>query len=98
VFAKYVRETPVLTLPEAVRRMSGLVADHFGLTGRGYVREGGWADLVVLNPVTVGERATWRLPNAYPEGIDHVLVNGKAAVAGGQPTGALGGQMLTRGA
>ena len=96
VFEKYVHGEHALKFPEAVRRMTGLAADHFGLKDRGYVREGHWADLVVLNPVTVGERATWRMPNEYPSGIDHVLVNGKSAVSDGETTGALGGRMLTR--
>ena len=96
VFEKYVREESVLQFPEAVRRMTGLAADHFCLEDRGYVREGCWADLVVLNPVTVGERATWRLPNSYPAGIEHVFVNGEAAVSDGETTGARGGRMLAR--
>ena len=97
VFAKYVREEHALELPEAVRRMTGLAADHFGLEDRRDVREGCWADLVVLNPVTAGERATWRWPNEYPSGIEHVFVNGEAAVSDGRCTGALGGHMLGRG-
>jgi N-acyl-D-aspartate/D-glutamate deacylase len=96
VLGKFVRDEHALALPEAVRRMTGLVADFLGLEGRGHVREGGHADLVVVNPVTVGEAATWRMPNAYPEGIEHVFVNGVEAVAGGRCTGALGGRMLTR--
>ena len=96
VFAKYVREESAMPMAAAVRRSTGLAADHFGLRDRGYVREGAWADLVVLNPVTVGERATWRLPNEYPSGIEHVFVNGRAAVTSGELTSALGGRMLTR--
>ena len=95
VFEKYVREEQALQLPEAVRRMTGLAADHFGLQDRGYLQEEYWADLVVLNPVTIGERASWRLPNEYPSGIEYVFVNGKAAVKEGETTGELGGSMLT---
>ncbi len=96
VLATFVRDERRLTLPEAVRRMTGLVADHFELEGRGYVREGCRADLVVVDPEQVGEQATWRLPNKYPSGINAVLVNGATAVSGGTPTGALAGEMLTR--
>jgi N-acyl-D-amino-acid deacylase len=96
VLGKFVREDHAVDLPTAVRRMTGLVADFFALEGRGYVRADHQADLVVVNPETVGERATWRLPNAYPEGVEHVFVNGTEAVAKGRCTGALGGRMLTR--
>ena len=96
VFEEFVREKKMLTFPAAVRRCTGLVADHFLLADRGHIREGCWADIVVLNPVSIGERATWRLPNAYPQGVEHVFVNGMAAVRAGSETGALGGRMLTR--
>lgn len=97
VLAKYVREERLLTLPEAIRRMTGLPADHFGLSRRGYVREGYAADLVVLDPARVDERGTWRVPPAYPTGIAHVFVNGQEAVRNGEFTGARGGRMLARG-
>jgi N-acyl-D-amino-acid deacylase len=97
VLAKYVRDERALSLPEAVRRMTGLPADHFGLSRRGYVREGYAADLVVLDPTRVDERGTWRVPAAYPAGIVSVFVNGREAVKNGEFTGARGGRMLTRG-
>ena len=98
VLGKFVRDDGLLEIGDAIRRMSGLAADHFGLEGRGYVREGGQADLVVVALETVGERSTWRLPSAYPKGIDHVFVNGVQAVAEGEFTGRLGGRILTRSA
>jgi N-acyl-D-aspartate/D-glutamate deacylase len=97
VLAKYVRDERALDLPEAVRRMTGLPADHFGLSRRGYVREGYAADLVVLDPARIDERGTWRVPAAYPAGIVSVFVNGREAVRNGEFTGARGGRMLTRG-
>lgn len=97
VLAKYVRDERVLELPAAIRRMTGLPADHFGLTRRGYVREGYAADLVVVDPAQIGERGTWRVPAAYPAGIANVFVNGHEAVRDGEFTGARGGRMLTRG-
>jgi len=96
VLARFVREERRLELGEAVRRMTGLVAEQFGLRDRGYVREGAWADLVVFDANAVDEVGTWRLPSAYPRGIDHVLVNGVPAVEGGSFTGRLAGAMLTQ--
>jgi N-acyl-D-aspartate/D-glutamate deacylase len=96
VLGKFVREEKWLELGEAVRRMSGLPAAHFGLSGRGEVREGFAADLVVLDPETVREEGTWRVPSAYPSGIEHVFVNGVEAVRDGRFTGRLAGTLLTR--
>ncbi len=96
LLGKFVRDEGLLEIGDAIRRMSGLAADHLGLEGRGYVRKGGQADLVVAALETVGERATWRLPSAYPMGIDYVFVNGVQAVAEGEFTGKLGGRILTR--
>jgi N-acyl-D-aspartate/D-glutamate deacylase len=95
ILAKFVRDEGVLSLEEAVRRMSALPADHFRLEGRGYIKEDYWADLVVVDMERVGEVATWRRPCAYPAGIDHVFVNGVGSVSAGQFTGQLGGRMLT---
>ena len=94
VLAKFVREDAKLELPEAVRRMTGLVAEHFGITDRGVIRTGSCADIVIARLDDVAERATWRQPNHYPQGIEHVFVNGAEAVARGQFTGALSGQIL----
>ena len=96
VLAKFVRDEGLLEIGGAIRRMSGLAADHLGLEGRGYIREGGQADLVVADLEGVDERGTWRLPSAYPIGIDEVFVNGVQAVAEGEFTGKLAGRILTR--
>ena len=96
VLASFIRDEGKLDLAAGIRRMTGLVADHFGLADRGYLRPGCHADLVVLDMDSVAERATWRLPNAYPVGIETVLVGGVAAVEAGALTGALAGKMLTR--
>ncbi|MDR7464546.1 MAG: D-aminoacylase [Armatimonadota bacterium] len=97
VLAKFVRDEGVLDLASAVRRMTGLVADHFGLTRLGYIREGYKADLVVLDLAQLQERGTWRLPAAYPCGIEHVFVSGMEVVSKGAFTKRLGGRMLTLG-
>jgi N-acyl-D-aspartate/D-glutamate deacylase len=98
VLARFVRQDRLLDLAGAVRKMTGLPADHFGLAGRGYVREGYAADLVVLDLKRVDEQGTWRVPSAYPTGIDDVFVNGVEAVRESRFTGGRGGRLLTGGA
>ena len=68
---------PLLTLPEAVRRMTSLPAETFGLDGRGRLAEGYWADVVVFDPARIADRATYDAPLARPEGIRYVFVNGR---------------------
>ncbi len=94
VLAKYVRERHVLSLEEAIRRMTSLACDRFGLTHRGRIREGYHADLVLFDPDTVQDRATYQDPKQEPEGIEMVIVNGAIAYEGGQHTGVGNGQML----
>ena len=96
VLGHYVRECEVLPLPEAIRKMTGAVAGRLGLGDRGLVREGHWADLVVFDPDTVADRATWDDPLQPAVGIHHVLVNGRVAMADGKPNGALAGRFLRR--
>ncbi|MGD9904399.1 MAG: amidohydrolase family protein [Vicinamibacterales bacterium] len=87
VLGHYVRETRLLTLEEAVRRMTSLAAEQFQIRDRGVIREGAFADLVVFDPATVADTATYERPHAYPRGIDHVIVNGVPALG---PTGLTG--------
>ncbi len=94
VLGRYVRELHVLTLPEAVRKMTSLPAARMGLTDRGRIAEGMMADLVVFDPATVADQATFTRPHQYPVGIDYVVVNGKVEVAGGKMTEARGGRVL----
>lgn len=94
---EYVRERGTFTLAEAVRKITSFPAEILGLTDRGAVKEDYWADLVLFNPQTVGDRATYDDPEQYPEGISRVFVNG-VEVAG--PDGALGklpGKVLRKG-
>jgi len=103
VLGRYVREHPLLTLEAAVRKMTGLPAEVFGLPGRGFVAEGAAADLVLFDPAGIGDRATFAQPHAYPDGIDLVVVNGRvawdAARAGTAGDGRVGraGRALRRG-
>lgn len=93
VLGRYVRELRRLTWPEAVHKMTGMVAETFGLEGRGLVGPGHFADLVVFDPATVRDRATYVDPRLAPTGVEHVIVNGRLAVENGQLVGpALGAE------
>ena len=94
VLGRYVRDEKVLPLADAVHRMTGLPASTLGLSGRGVLREGGYADIVVFDPVTVADRATFGDPHQLSAGVSEVLVNGKRAVSGGAFTGELAGRAL----
>jgi N-acyl-D-amino-acid deacylase len=91
VLGEYVRVRKVITLEDAVRRMTSLPAATFRLSDRGLIKVGMAADLVVFDPATVTDRATFAKPHAYSEGVDVVLVNGKIAVDGGKLTEQRGG-------
>ena len=105
VLERYVRDQPVLTLQEAIRKMTSFPAQRFGLWDRGTLRPGAWADVVVFDLDRIHDRATnlyphtypfENYPHDYPEGIDYVWVNGVLVVDGrsAQHTGALPGQVL----
>jgi N-acyl-D-amino-acid deacylase len=94
VLARYVRDRGVLGLEEAVRRMTSLSADTFGLVDRGRIREGCWADLVLFDPATVIDTATYDDPQREPDGIRLVVVNGQVAFEDGLHTGIGSGKML----
>lgn len=96
VLGRYVREEGVLTLEEAVRKMSGLPATTIGMVDRGFIAVGMAADLVVFDPRTIIDHATYENPTAESEGVRHVLVNGVVAVRDGVVTGTQGGQALER--
>jgi N-acyl-D-amino-acid deacylase len=94
VLAEYVRRRGLLTLEDAVRRMTGLPARTFGFKDRGVLREGAAADLVIFDPARVQDRATFTKPHAFSEGIDLVLVNGVIALEDGKLTEARAGRIL----
>jgi len=94
VLAEYVRSRGVLTLPDAIRRMTSLPARTFGLHDRGLVHEGMAADLVVFDPARVEDKATYAKPHQYSAGFDYVLVNGKLMVDEGKLTSDRGGRAL----
>jgi N-acyl-D-amino-acid deacylase len=96
VLGKYVREEGTLSLPEAIHKMSGLPAGRLTLSDRGRLVKGLKADLVLFNPATVRDRATFTEPYHYPVGIEYVFVNGQAVVTPEGHTGALPGQILRK--
>lgn len=93
----FVLDEGVIELPFAIRSMTGLAADFLGLNDRGYVREGMYADLAVLDRDRIRDRATFDEPQLYSEGTVHVMVNGQFAFRDGEPTGTLAGSPLLRG-
>jgi N-acyl-D-amino-acid deacylase len=97
VLGHYVRELGLLTLTDAVRKMTSVPASTFGLTDRGVLRPGYAADLVVLDPDVVADRATFAEPHQLSVGVRDVVVNGVLALRNGRPTGARPGRRLRRG-
>jgi N-acyl-D-amino-acid deacylase len=94
ILRKYVREEKRLTLEDAIRKFSALPAQRMRLTDRGVLKAGMWADVVVFDPATVRDLATFENPNQLSEGIEYVLVNGVAVIDQGKQTGALPGKVL----
>lgn len=94
LLGKYVREERLISLPEAVRRLSRLPADNLELDRRGRIEEGFFADLVVFDPATVADRATYDNPHQYSTGVRDVIVNGEPALRDGTHTGAFPGRAL----
>ena len=95
ILGRYVRHEPVLSLEDAVHRMSGKVADRLGLRDRGRIRAGLAADLAVIDASTVIDHATFESPHQYATGVPWVIVNGAVAVAEGNPTGLYHGRVLS---
>jgi N-acyl-D-amino-acid deacylase len=94
VLGRYVREEKLLSLAEAVHRLSGLPAANLGLDRRGFLKEGMFADVVVFDPAAVADRATYEKPHQYSIGVRDVLVNGVLVLKDGEHTGARPGRAL----
>jgi N-acyl-D-amino-acid deacylase len=96
ILGEFVRDRELLSLPEAIRKMTSAPAARLGLTDRGLLRDGFLADVVVFDPRRVRSLATYEDPRRFPEGIEHVIVNGQLVVDGGRHTGELPGRALRR--
>jgi N-acyl-D-amino-acid deacylase len=94
VLGKYVRDEKVLPMSDAIHRLSGLPATNLGLDHRGFLKEGMFADVVVFDPTTIADRATYEKPHQYAVGVKHVFVNGVQVLKDGEHTGAKPGRAL----
>ncbi len=97
IIGRFVRELGTLDMPEAIRRMTSLPAHIFGLRARGTIAAGNYADLVIFDEKSIGDRATYEKPYALPIGIEHVFVNGRSVLRKGKFTNELPGRVLRNG-
>jgi len=94
ILRKYVREEHALTLEDAIRKFTALPAQRMRFTDRGVLKQGMWADVVIFDPATIRDLATFEQPNQLSQGMEYVLVNGVPVIAAGKMTGALPGRVL----
>jgi N-acyl-D-amino-acid deacylase len=94
VYRKYVREDHVLTLEDAVRKMTTLPAQIIGIPDRGRIAVGNWADITIFDPQLMADKTTYTDPHQYGVGVSYVLVNGVPVLAEGKMTGSLPGKLL----
>jgi N-acyl-D-amino-acid deacylase len=94
VFAQYVRKDHVVSVEEAVRKLTSLPADNLSLKDRGRLKVGAFADVVVFDPTTIQDHATFEKPHQLSSGVNYVIVNGKMAIKDGVPTGAATGRVV----
>jgi len=94
LLGKYVREEKVITLEEAVRKLTSLPAEHLKIQKRGYLKPGYFADIVVFDPATIADKATFEQPHQYAIGVNHVFVNGVQVLKNGEHTGAMPGRVV----
>jgi N-acyl-D-aspartate/D-glutamate deacylase len=97
VLERYVREESLMPIEESIRKMTALPAERFKLAGRGRLQAGFFADIVVFDPQTIADVATYQEPRQYPAGIDYVIVNGQVAAEGHRQTERHAGRLLRRG-
>ncbi len=94
LLGKYVREEKVITLEEAVRKLTSLPAEHLKIKKRGHLKPGYFADLVIFDPATIADKATFEQPHQYAVGVNHVFVNGVQVLKNGEHTGAMPGKVV----
>jgi N-acyl-D-amino-acid deacylase len=97
ILGQFVRDEALLTLEEAVARMTSMPAARLGLNDRGVLRDGAIADVVVFDPARIRSNATYEEPRQFPDGIEHVIVAGTPVIEAGRHTGAMPGRALRRG-
>ncbi|MCK9196847.1 MAG: D-aminoacylase [Syntrophales bacterium] len=96
MLGRYVREEKIMSLERAIEKMTSLTARKFGLYGRGQIKVGNFADLVIFDPDRIIDKSTWTDPHQYPEGIPYVIVNGTPVIFEGEHTEALPGRILRK--
>jgi N-acyl-D-amino-acid deacylase len=96
LIGRYARDLGLLTLPQAIAKMTGVAAQALGMTDRGVLREGHAADVTVFDPAAIIERSTFEDPHQYPDGVETVIVNGAVVIDQGEHSGALPGRLLRR--
>ncbi len=96
MLGRYVREEKIMSLERAIEKMTSMTAKKFGLYGRGQIKVGNFADLVIFDPDEIIDRSTWTAPHQYPEGIPYVIVNGIPVIHEGEHTGALPGRVIRK--
>jgi len=94
VLGKYARDEKALALPDAIRKLSSLPATNLGLDRRGFLRPGMFADVVVFDPATIADRATYEKPQQYAIGVRQVFTNGVQVLRDCEPTGSPAGRAL----
>jgi N-acyl-D-amino-acid deacylase len=94
ILGKYVRDEKLLSLQEAIRRMTSLPATNLKIKGRGKLIRGNFADIVIFDPATVADQATFDKPQQYAKGVVHVFVNGSPVLINGEHTGAKPGKIV----
>jgi N-acyl-D-amino-acid deacylase len=94
LFGKYVREEKATTLPEAIRRLTSMPVENLGIKDRGRLKPGYFADVVVFDPATITDHATFAKPAQYATGVDQVFVNGRQVLKDGEPTGVAAGHFV----
>ena len=94
VLAKYVRDDQVITLADAIRKLTKLPAINLNLRDRGELRENYFADIVIFDPYEIQDHSTFEEPHQYATGIQHVIVNGEVVLRNGEHTGASPGQVV----
>ena len=96
LLGKYVRQEGVISLSEAIRRLTSFPAENLGIENRGRLLQGYFADITIFDPETIGDKATYSDPHQYATGVIHVLVNGEPVLSNGEHTGAKPGRFVRK--